>query len=175
MGLPQGASDFLNAIDTGGFSVSPPLTQTASSHSISIKTDRGLKVGRIQNWSVNMSRAVDTLFEVGLGNSGEPIERVPQAQTTNSISVDRYELYTSHMGEAFGVPVVGNSVDLVNLTLQAKPFYIRELWRDPFGDIRAYAYLGCWFSNIGTTIASNDDRIIKSRATLEFTRRIKIT
>jgi len=174
MGLPQGISDFLNGVDTGGFSVSPPLSQTASSHAISIKTDRGIKVGRIQSWSINMTRVIDTIYEVSLSNQGEPAERVPQIQSTNSIAVERYELFSFHIGEAFGVPVVGDGTDLVNLTLQARPFHVREMWRDPFGDLRAYAYVGCWFSNLGITIAANDDRIIKARATLEFTRRIKI-
>jgi len=174
MGLPQGISDFFDGIDTGGFSISPPLTQTASSHAISIKTDRGIKIGRIQSWSVNIARTIDTIFEVSISNQGEPAERVPQVQGTNSIAVERYELFTSHIGEAFGTPVVGDGTDLVNLTLQARPFHVREMWRDPFGDLRAYAYVGCWFSSIGTTIAANDDRIIKARATLEFTRRIKL-
>jgi len=174
MSLPKGISDFQNQFDTGGFSVSPPLTQTASSHSISIKTDRGIKIGRIQSWSLNMTRTVDTIYEVSLTNQGEPIERVPQVQTTNSIAIERYELFTFHIGEAFGTPVVGADTDLINLTLQAKPFHVREMWRDPFGDLRAYAYVGCWFSSLGRTIAANDDRIIKARATLEFTRRIRI-
>ena len=174
MGLVKGISDFLKTYDTGGFSVSPPLTQTASSHAITIKTSRGIKIGRIQSWSPQMSRTVDTVYEVSLANQGEPVERVPQAQTTNSISIERYELYTFHMGEAFGTPVLGTEIDLVNLTQQVKPFYVREMWRDPFGDMRAYAYVGCWFSNLGHTIASNDDRIIKARASLEFTRRIRI-
>lgn len=167
-------SDWLNQQDTGGYSTSPPLTQTASSHSVSIKTDKGIKIGRIQSWAPQLARTVDTLYEVHKYNRGEPIERVPQAQTGNSISIERYELYTYHLGQAFGVPLLGDNTDLSNLTLQLKPINVREIWRDPYGGTRAYMYYGCWFSNLGITISANDDRIIKCRATLEFTRKITI-
>jgi len=179
----QGASDWLNAQDTGGFVKGPPMTQTALSHAITIKSQRGLKIGRIQSWAPNMSRAIDTVFEVQAGNTGEPIERVPQNQTTNSISVERYELYTAHMGEAFGVLQPANTTfvdrfnggsDLETLIKQVNSFYVREIWRDPFGDIRAYVYVGCWFSSLGHTISATDDRVIKARATLEFTRRLRL-
>jgi len=182
----KGASDFLQAQDTGGAGPQPPLTQTASSHSITIRTDQGIKVGRIQSWSPSMSRQIDTIFEVQANNTGEPVERVPQIQGGNRISVERYELYNSHIGEAFGVITVNNGsstpaetgssnqLDLVNLTRQIKPFNVREVWGDPFGDIRAYIYAGCWFSDLGITISATDDRIIKARATLEFTRRIRL-
>ena len=173
-GTFRNVSDFLTDQDTGGIAPNPPLTQTATSHAITIRTDRGLKIGRIQNWSPSISRTVDTVFEVNANNTGEPIERVPQIQANNRITVERYELYTFHIGEAFGVPVVNGEVDLVNLTRQAKPFSVREVWRDPFGDIRAYLYTGIWFADWGITISSSDDRIIKSRATLEFTRRIRL-
>jgi len=182
----KGASDFLQSQDTGGFAPQPPLTQTASSHAITIRTDAGIKVGRIQSWAPSLSRTIDTIFEVQANNTGEPIERVPQVQGGNRISVERYELYNSHIGEAFGVPTINqgssspaesgssNPIDLVNLTRQIKPFNVREVWRDPFGDIRAYLYVGVWFSDWGVTIAATDDRIVKARATLEFTRRIRL-
>jgi hypothetical protein len=169
----QSASDWLNQQDTGGYVKGPPLTQTASSHAITIKTQRGIKIGRIQSWSPNMARTVDSNFEVNAAATGEPVERVPQIQGTNSISVDRYELYTFHMGEAFGVAVSGGT-DLVSLTQQTNPFHVREVWRDPYGNIRAYIYVNCYFSNIGITISATDDRIIKAKATLEFTRRLRL-
>ena len=167
-------SNIFTQNDTGGYAVSPPMTQTASSHSVSIKTDKGLLIGRIQSWAPQLSRAVDTIYEVHVNNRGEPAERVPQAQTTNSLSVERYELYSLHMGEAFGAPSIRSDADLVSLTDQTKPFHVREMWQDPYGTIRAYGYMGCWFSSLGITIAANDDRIIKARATLEFTRKIRI-
>lgn len=166
--------DALQAQDTGGFGVSPPNTQTATSHSITIRTDRGRRIGRIQNWAPALARDVDTIFEINAEATGEPLERAPQVQRTNTISIERYELYSFHIGEALGTPVINGELDLVNLTRQIKPFNIREIWRDPFSDIRAYSYLGCWFSNWGITIAANDDRIIKARATIEFARRVKL-
>ncbi|MCK5612105.1 hypothetical protein KAR91_60095 [Candidatus Pacearchaeota archaeon] len=178
------ASNFLQSQDTGGYSVSPPSTRTAMSHAITIRSDRGHKIGRIQSWAPAMTRVVDTVFEVHKNNTGEPVERVAQIQNTNRISVERYELYTFHIGEAFGVPTVGNgdpassgssnAIDMVSLVRQVKPFSVREIWRDPYGAIRAYIYVGCLFSDWGITIASNDDRIIKARAILEFTRRLRL-
>ena len=170
-------NDFLSRQDTGGYSTSPPQSQTASSHSISIRNERGLKIGRIQNWSPSMSRVIDSEFENDANSAGEPVERVPQIQSGNRISVDRYELYTFHIGQAFGTPVVNQdrrNGDLVSLSQQVRPIGIREIWRDPFGAIRAYAYVGVWFSDLGLTISATDDRIIKARATLEFTRRIRL-
>lgn len=166
--------DALQDQDTGGFGVNPPLTATATSHAITLRTDRGLKIGRIQSWAPALSRDIDTIWEVQAEATGEPLERAPQVQRQNTLSIERYELYTFHIGEAFGVPVINGEVDLVNLTRQVKPFNVREIWRDPFSDLRAYAYIGCWFSNWGITIAANDDRIIKARATLEFARRIRL-
>ena len=170
----KGASDWLKQQDTGSGVVNPPLTQTASSHSIIIKNSSGLKIGRIQSWSPNMARTVDTLFEVQGNATGEPIERVPQVQTSNSISVQRYELYSTHIGEAFGVKLIGDNDDLFTLILQKNAIHIRELWRDPFGGMRGYAYVNCWFSNIGQTISATDDRIIKASATVEFTRKVRL-
>lgn len=186
----KNSSDFLTSQDTGGFSTAPPLTQTASSHSITLRTDQGLKIARIQSWSPSMSRTIEQIFEVQANNTGEPLEQVPQIQNGNRISVDRYELYTTHIGEAFGVPTQGagsggtsvspeqtgsiNANDMVSLVRQIRPFNIRELWRDPFGTIRAYIYVGVVFSDWGITIAANDDRIIKARASLQFTRRLRL-
>ena len=196
----KGASDFLTSQDTGGYAPNPPMTQTAASHAITIRTDQGIKIARIQSWSPSMARVVEQLFEVQANNTGEPVEQVPQIQNTNRISVDRYEMYTAHMGESFGVPVLGSgglsviaarrgaggaspspeetgSVDgndLVSLVRQTRPFNVREVWRDPFGGIRAYMYVGVWFTDWGITIAANDDRIIKARASLQFTRRLRL-
>lgn len=184
----RGASDFLTSQDTGGFAPNPPMTQTATSHAITIRTDQGIKIARIQSWAPSMARTIEQIFEVQANNTGEPVEQVPQIQNTNRISVERYELYTFLIGEAFGVPTIAgasgrdpleatgsvNGNDLVSLVRQIKPFNIREVWRDPFGGIRAYVYTGVWFTDWGITIAATDDRIIKSRATLQFTRRLRL-
>ncbi len=174
----------LRDFDTGSMPVNPPLTQTASSHSIVIRNQLGLKIGRIQSWSPQMARTVETVWEVNKNAKGEPVERVGQIQATNTIGIERYELYTSHTGEAFATPVinddnsnnVGNApgTDLVTLVDQIKPFHVREIWRDPFGSIRAYVYVGCVWADMGTTIAATDDRIIKTRATLEFSRKLRL-
>ena len=173
-------SDFVRKNNVG-IVVNPPLTQTASSHSVTIRTDRGIKIGRIQSWAPSMTRTVDTVFEVQQLATGEPLEKVSQIQSGNRISVERFELYTFLMGEAFGTPVTaGSNVrgsarnDLVSLTMQTKPFNVREVWRDPFNNTRAYVYVGCVFSDLGYTISATDDRIIKARATLEFVRRLRL-
>ena len=177
-GAFQGVSDFLRSQDTGGVPVNPPLTQTASSHAVTIRSGKGIKIGRIQSWSPQLTRNIETIYEVQQLATGEPIERVAQIQTGNRISVERYELYSFLLGEAFGVPVdrgsAGNTTDLYSLILQIKPFNVREIWRDPFGQLRAYAYVGCWFADVGYTISATDDRIIKARGSIEFTRRLRL-
>ena len=164
--------------DTGGTPINPPLTQTASSHSIVIKTNRGIKVGRIQSWSPNMAMTVDSEFEVQRLGRGEPIDRINQIQNANSISVERFELYNSFIGQAFGAAISNtggnNGIEMVSLSSQKKPFIIREIMRSPFGEVKAYVYVNCFFSNWGITIAATDDRIIRARATIEFGRRIKL-
>lgn len=170
----QGVSDFLNQQDTGGSSVSPPLTRTASSHGVTLRTSKGLKIAGIQNWSPSLSRTIDTEYEISGETTGEPLERIPQIISSSRVSIDRYELYASDIGKAFGTPVFGSDPDLVSLARQIKPLHVREVWRDPYGGIRAYIYTNAWFSDWGITIAANDDRIIKVRATLEFERRLKL-
>ncbi len=172
----QNVSDFLKyaTADSGGAPTNPPLTQTASSHAITIKDDRGHKIGRIQSWGPTMSRSIDTIRELDSNTTGEPIEKVPQIISASSISIDRYELYTAHMAEAFHTPHIGPNTDLDSLAKQIGPLNVREIWRDPYNNIQAYVYVGCWFASWGITISATDDRIIKARATLEFTRRLKL-
>lgn len=180
MSLWQATVRGLRANDVGIVS-NPPLTDTASSHSITIRTSRGIKIGRIQSWSPAMTRVIDTVFEVNQRAIGEPIERIAQIQNGNRISVERFELYNSSMGEAFGTSVMAgnNNIgdaqnDLVSLVLQTKPFNVREMWYVPTNEVRAYEYIGCLFSDLGYTISAVDDRTIRARATLEFSRRIRL-
>jgi hypothetical protein len=170
----QGVSDFLDEQDTGGEPKNPPLTDTASAHGITIRTAKGRRIARIQSWAPAQNRIIDAEHEVDANATGEPIERVPQIVGTNRISVERYELYVRHIGEEFGVPVLGGASDMVSLANQIKPLHVRVIWRDPFGGIRGYVYTNAWFSDWGITIGANDDRIIKARATLEFERRLRL-
>jgi len=154
--------------------INPPFTQTASSHSIVIKTGDGKKIGRIQSWNPTVSRTIDSIYEVHADATGEPIECIPQIQTTNTIAVNRYELYSAHIGEAFGVKTGLSNDDLYTLILQKNPINIREIWRDPYGGLRAYVYAGCYFNSLGQTIAATDDRILKVNASLTFTRKLRM-
>jgi len=171
----KNASDWINdKIGSPSGPINPPFTQTASSHSIVIKTNKGMKIGRIQSWSPTMSRTIDTIYEVHAAATGEPAERIPQVQATNTIAVNRYELYSAHIGEAFGIKTGLENDDLYTLILQKNPIHIREIWRDPYGGIRGYVYVNAWFSSLGITISATDDRIIKSNGTIEFTRKLRL-
>jgi len=161
----QSAGAFLN---TGSGPTNPPTTQTASAHSVTIRNAQGLKVGRIQQWNMQLSRVTDQVWEIDQNTKGLPHELTPQIQATNIIQVQRYELYTKFMGQAFGANLLGGVADMYSLSQQVTPFSVRETYVYPSGTIKAYLYSGCYFTEYGRTISATDDRIVKAQATIWF-------
>ena len=45
----------------------------------------------------------------------------------------------------------------------------------PFISDERYVYQKCWFSNLGRTIRSDDNRIVNVNATLMYTKKLKVT
>ena len=69
--------------------------------------------------------------------------------------------------------------DLVMLTRQSQPFDVVEVWKIP--DNRASSlsdercvYRGCWFTNLGRTLSSEDNRIVNVSASLVFTQKVLV-
>lgn len=148
----------------------PPSTSTRTSHALTIKV-LGQTVGFINGWNPTQSRTVTPIYEVGVDNSGNPVEYMPGNITGLNISINRYDIYKTRMEEVFGTP------DLVMLTRQSEPFDVHEIWRFPFDDqnTERFIYAGCWFTSLGRTIRSDDNRIINVNATLVYTKKMKGT
>jgi hypothetical protein len=163
-----------------------PVTLTRTSHALTIRAN-GVAVGLINGWNPTQGRTVTPIFEVGVDGSGNPVEYMPGNATGLNISINRYDLYTLRMEEAFGTP------DLTMLTRQNEPFDVFEVWQVP--DITAlelalenagieagtikpkerFVYRGCWFTSLGRTIRADDNRIVNVNATLVYTQKLKVT
>jgi len=146
----------------------PPSTLTKTSHALTIKVN-GEAIGLINGWNPTQSRTVTGIYEIGTDNSGNPVEYMPGNATGLTISISRYDMYTKRMEEAFGTK------DLVMLTRQSEPFDVHEVWKTVDGKDERFIYTGCWFTSLGRTIRSDDNRIINVNATLVYTKKIKAT
>ena len=147
-----------------------PSTQTRTSHALSIKV-LGQTIGFINGWNPTQSRTVTPIFEVGVDNSGNPVECMPGNVTGLNIAVNRFDIYKTRMEQVFGTP------DLVMLTRQSEPFDVHEIWKSPgtSGVDERFIYVGCWFTSLGRTIRSDDNRIVNVTASLIYTKKIKST
>lgn len=155
--------------------VNPPVTGIDASslnasvrtgHSIRIKTAAGLTIGLIQNWSPGHDRDITPVYEINAETSGLPIHNVPGNVKGLEIKVDRYDLYTSRIEQAFGTP------DMTMLSDQSVPIWIQESWTYPDqGTTETWKYTGVWFKHVGRTISATDDRIIKVSASLIYLRK----
>ena len=147
---------------TRGRRTGPPSTFTRLDHSMTIRTGRGRTVGAINGWNPTQTRRVEEEFEVEVKSTGLPVDLVPQIVNSRTIRIDRYDLYTSKMEEAFGTK------RLDNLTDQHQPFTVREVWRTPLGSLEVFDYIGCWFADLGRTHNADGNRIVKANATLIY-------
>lgn len=167
-----------------------PVTQVRTSHALTIKSN-GITVGLINGWNPTQSRTVTPIFEVGRDNSGNPAEYMPGNITGLQVNVSRYDTYISRLESAFG------TADLVMLTRQNQPFDVIERWvlpeptqisinrsliaagnpdvPSPFISEERFLYSGCWFTNLGRTLRSDDNRIVNASATLVYTKKLKVT
>ena len=176
-----------------------PITRVRTSHALTIRA-AGVTVGLINSWGPTQSRTMTPIFEVGVDNSGNPVEYMPGNMSGMTIAVNRYDTYPRRMEEAFGTR------DLSMLTRQSEPFDIFEIWKlpdkeaepvtitagpglnqttsagtlptstfrsSPFIDEERFVYRGCWFSSLGRTLSSDDTRIVNTNATLVFTQRLR--
>lgn len=150
--------------------VNPPLTNTGvkTSHSIAIKTANGKTIGLIQSWAPKQSRDVTAIYELNPATSGDPCDNVPGNVKGLDITVNRYDLYSKRMEEAF--------LDIGRLDFlsdQQAAIEIQEVWTYPDGTHgEAWKYTGVWFKSIGRTSSATDERIVKVDATLTYLRRV---
>jgi hypothetical protein len=102
------------------------------------------------------------IYEINQITSGRRVDIVPGNVETLQIDVDRYDLFTKRMHEAFGF-----AASAINLADHTNPFTVQELWLYPSGLIEGTIYYNCWFGNIGREYTAQGDRVIMARAQLE--------
>jgi len=128
----------------------------------------GVTVGMIQTWSVRLERTITPVYELNPDTTGEPVDNVPGNIINLRVTVNRVDLYTKKMEQAFG------NTDINMLSDQRNPFEIVETWKNPDGSTEMWMYEGCWFSRIERVIEVMSDRIIKATGELVYIRRRRI-
>jgi hypothetical protein len=129
----------------------------------------GQIIGLINNWAPTESRTITPIYEINPESSGLPYENVPGNTTGLQISISRYDLWTIRMEQAFGVPVGNSNIRMLND--QKAPFTVNEKWVYPDGSVETWAYVGCWFSQLGRAMRSDDQRTVMVNATLTYLRK----
>lgn len=142
-----------------------PNTVARTSHAITLKTLSGQTIGLIKQWKPNLTREVTALYEINSATTGDPVENIPGNAKGLTIDIQRYDLYTVRMEQAFG------SASINWITDQDNPFQIQEVWKFPNNNVEAWVYSGCWFNLIGRTFQSDDQRMVLVNAQLTYLKR----
>jgi hypothetical protein len=151
----------------------PPTTApgvgVVTSHSLTMYggSDGSTPIGVIQSWHPQSSRTATHVYEINSDTSGAPVDLVPGNVTGLTITVNRFDVFNSKMEQAFG------SKDMAMLTDQTSPFTVKEVWKFVGQSDQVFYYTGCWFSQLGRTMSSTDDRIVKVDATITYLACIK--
>lgn len=146
----------------------PPDTLARTSHSLSIIFN-GNRIGLINGWNPQQSRDVNPIYELNSETSGLPLENIPGNVKGLTVSVNRYDLWSARMEEVFG------TIDLVMLSNQQSPFSVIEEWSKPDGSKESWEYSGCWFTNVGRNLRSDDNRIVNVNASLTYVYKRKLS
>lgn len=162
-----------------------PATRTRTTHAFALhavsnlptaadgtlRFRRGM-VGAVHVVNMQQTRTVDDVWEVDAYNAGLPADVVPQALTGRTLTVARYDLWTNLMEQVFG------QGEVIDLTDQARPFALREVWGSPgqllSGRRTIYEYTGCWFTSLGRNLSADNNRIVNVDAQLVWTRRRRV-
>lgn len=138
-----------------------PQTNVRTDHALSIKVGN-VTIGMIHDWAPAMSRQVTPIYEISSATTGGVHENIPGIISGLSISVTRYDLYTTKMEKAWGP-----GFNIIMLTDQTNPLTITEKWSER--DTTEYwIYHGCWFTSLGRTHSAEGDRITKVGANLIY-------
>jgi hypothetical protein len=148
--------------------LNPPQTTVRTSHAITIKTADGTTIGMIKQWNPAQTRKITPVYEINAVTSGDPVENLPGNVEGLTVRVQRYDLYTQRMEQAFG------SSEINWLSDQDRPFTVQEHWRLPDNSIEAWIYTGCWFSSVGRNYQSDDARIVLVDGAITYLRKNKL-
>lgn len=151
----------------------PPQTATRTTHALALYVTvnkRPRPIGAVQSFASTQNRTVDEEYEIEVNSVGLPRDLVPQVLGTRTLTIKRYDLYTSLMEEVFG------DSEFVMLTDQATPFTLRKVWTPPslFSEPSYFEYRGCYFTSLGRSLSSTDTRISGADATIVWKQRVKL-
>lgn len=129
--------------------ISLPMTKTY--HGITILSESGQIVGRIQNFNpVFASREGSHIYELNAETWGRPIDYVPGKETGRTITCSRVEVWTEETEIAFGNAndvARSGGVEWQDLCEQTQSIVIQEALFKSNVRYRAWEYLGCWFKS----------------------------
>lgn len=145
-----------------------PRTRTRTSHGLTIRVGGGRVIGAVNALTHSQTRQIDDEWEIDVNGVGQaPADMVGQNVTTRSLTISRYDLFVRNMEETFN-----KTGEIVSLSDQFRPFSLRTTWQSPVGIVlggrRIYEYIGCWFSDIGRTVRTDDNRIVSVDATITY-------
>jgi hypothetical protein len=139
-----------------------PVTLTRTDHAITIRAN-GETVARIQDWAPQQSRQATPVYELDASNGGAPVDLVPGNLAGLTMTVNRVDLYTKKMEQAWG-----KDFDITMLTDQNNPLDIQEKWTNPDGTTETWIYKNCWFTSLGRNHSAGGDKITKVNASIAY-------
>ena len=142
-----------------------PNTSVRASHAVTIRVN-GITIGLVQSWSPNQARPTTPVYELNAATAGDIYERVPMNITGTTINVNRVDLYSKKMEQAWGP-----NFSINMLTDQTNPLNIKEKWSNPDGSSDIIIYSGCWFTSLGRNLPADGDKIVRVNATIDFVRK----
>jgi len=145
--------------------MSTPNTLTRLDHAVTISVN-GVTIGHIQEWGPQQSRGMTPVYELNSASSGTIVEHAPGNMSNQTITVNRYDLYSTRMEKAWG-----RNFSITLLADQNESLMIFEGWKNPDGTVLTNVYEGCWFTQIGRTHSAQGDRITKVNASLVYTKK----
>lgn len=127
------------------------LNMTKTYHGLSIISESGQIVGRVQSFSPKVAQRDGSLvYELNAQTWGRPIDYVPGKEGGRSLSCSRIEVWNEEMEIAFGPAndiARNGGVEWMDLCEQTQPFIFQEAWFKGNSRYRAWEYLGCWFTS----------------------------
>lgn len=172
---------------------SVPSTTTQTSHALLIETTGGsqagkVTVGAVNEWSPTQSMAATHVYQFGHGildgvtgpygeDFGTPYETVPGNITGMTIRASRYDLFPAQMENAWGTTDLAMLSKDTGMTGNAATGHLdlSERWFAPDNQQPyRWQYRGCWFTEIGRTLSTTNDRIVNVNATITYTARRRV-
>jgi hypothetical protein len=152
--------------------LSVPETRARLTHAYTLRTSKNQIIGGVFRTVVRQARRVDFKYEIDVNGHGKPTDVVPEEMTAQTLSITRWDLYTSLMEEALGTD------EIIVLTDQRRGLRLREQWLAPTSILnsrgRRYQYGPCFFTDLGRELGAEGPRTVSVNAELVWLDRKKI-